>query len=205
MQELPQERSAVLLAAGLGRRMGGPTSKMLLPLQGQPLCRHAAQTLAAAGYTQLWAVVPAGRVGDAIQEALSGLPFGYIVHPQPSLGLASSFRLAAQALPDWPSTFALADMPFVTLTTHQALWHLYQEAQVDVMQVRYGKVAAPPTLFGPQLLPALRQLPDADSGPRELLRLAKLGWLERPATELTDVDTPQQWAALAGQNQRPSG
>ncbi|WP_291425053.1 nucleotidyltransferase family protein [Deinococcus sp.] len=198
----------VLLAAGRSTRMRHHTGqlKQLSSLGGTPLCRHAALALAEAGFASLLAVVPAGEPGEQIQEALAGLGFGFVVNPDPTRGLASSFRVAAQALEPRidAAQFALADMPFVTAQTHRAVLEIFGQSRAPVVLTRYGEqpsmqagVHAPPNLFRADLLPELAALPDQDQGPRELVRrfAGQLLAVQRPALELTDIDTPQQLAA----------
>ncbi|WP_342626731.1 nucleotidyltransferase family protein [Deinococcus proteolyticus] len=194
------QRAAVLLAAGRGERMqasGSPFAgvpKPLVPLAGRPLCRHAAETLAGAGDTLRLAVVPPGQAGEAVQAALEGLDYRCVTNPQPGRGLLSSFQAAAAALPAGldGAVFALADMPLVSLATHRAL----REAatQAAAAQCVYGGVSAPPLWLPAHLFPALLALPDADNGPRALLRGPDVVRVPRPVAELLDVDTPQALA-----------
>lgn len=192
-------RLGVLLAAGRSVRMGTP--KQLAPLGGRPLCRHAAGALAAGGHGALLAVVPPGEVGAAVRAALAGLPFAFAENPEPERGLASSFRVAAAWALAQPQafaavTFALADMPLVTPATHAALGQTFADTGAPAVLTRYGDgdsaVHAPPHLFRADLLGRVAALPDADHGPRALLREYAPGTVTvtRPAAELLDVDTP---------------
>jgi CTP:molybdopterin cytidylyltransferase MocA len=61
---------AVVLAAGAGRRMGGP--KALVPWKGEPLVVHAARTFCDAGCPDVVVVLGAGA--DEAQAALQDLP-----------------------------------------------------------------------------------------------------------------------------------
>ena len=197
--------AGVLLAAGLGTRMGGP--KQLAPLAGRPLVRHAAQALADAGHDTLLCAVPPGEVGDGIREALRGLPFAFVVNPEPARGLGSSFRAAVGALPAGLAAvnFALADMPLLTPAVHAALIRAYRETGAPVVLAQYGgadadpgvaPVRAPPHLFRADLLEAVQSAPDADHGPRHLIRehAAQAVTLTFPAALLLDVDTPEALA-----------
>lgn len=193
----------VLLAAGRSVRLGQP--KQLAALGGQPLCRHAATALAAGGYGALLAVVPPGEVGAAVRAALTGLGFRCAENPEPERGLASSFRVAAawaltQPTPFAAAAFALADMPLVTPATHAALRRAFAAGGAAAVLAQYGAaedaVRAPPHLFRADLLPDMAALPDADHGPRALLRAvaAQTVAVLRPAAELLDVDTPEALA-----------
>ncbi|MGP7960143.1 IspD/TarI family cytidylyltransferase [Sanguibacter sp. A247] len=66
-------RSAILLAAGSGSRLGSTLPKALVPLDGVPLLVHAAQRLLASGeVTTLVVTAPSAHVAD-VRAALGGL------------------------------------------------------------------------------------------------------------------------------------
>ncbi|MDO4263970.1 MAG: nucleotidyltransferase family protein [Deinococcus sp.] len=193
--------AGVLLAAGRGERMQAAASpdlrgvpKLLVPLAGKPLCRHAAEALAGAGDPLRLAVVPPGEGGARVQAALAGLGYRCVTNPQPQRGLLSSFRVAVAALPPGldGAVFALADMPLVSLKTHAALRGAAHRAQAA--QCLYGEVGAPPLWLHADLWPALLTLPEADAGPRALLRGPDVMRVPRPVAELLDIDTPQALA-----------
>ena len=195
--------AGVLLAAGLSRRMGQP--KPLALLGGRPLCTYPAAALAGAGLGRLLVVVPPGAVGQQVSAALPG--FQAVVNPQPERGLASSFRTAALALAgsgDAGALFMLADMPFVSAQTVGDVLAAAR-AGAPLVLTRYGEgidaVTAPPHFFGAEVWGALQTLPDADTGPRQVLRAYadRTVLVPRPAAELFDLDTPE---ALAKAQQR---
>jgi len=197
----------VLLAAGESRRMGRP--KQLAPLWGQPLVRHAALALAGGGFGGLLAVVPPGELGEGVRGALRGLPYAFVANPDPARGLAGSFRVAGAALPRGLAAahFALADMPLLTSEVHARLLAAFRRTGAPLVLAEYAEteiekaVRAPPHLLRADLLPALRGLPDADHGPRALLRehAAQAVTLRLPAALLADVDTPKDLARLEGE------
>lgn len=190
----------ILLAAGQGSRMGRP--KPLVPLGGRPLIAHAAASLAAGGYDGLLVVVPPGEVGEGVRAALADWPFAVVVNPQPERGLSSSFRVALGALPPGvgAAAFALADMPLVTADTHRALVSAFRATGAPLVLTRYGEgseaVHAPPHLLGADLWPGVLALPDADHGPRAVLREhgAYAVYVDVPLDQLLDVDTPEALA-----------
>jgi molybdenum cofactor cytidylyltransferase len=63
--------SAVLLAAGESRRMGS-INKLTLPIDGKPLLRRTAETLARADLVEL--VVVVGHEQEVARELLQGIP-----------------------------------------------------------------------------------------------------------------------------------
>lgn len=192
--------AGVLLAAGRSTRMGRP--KQLALLHGRPLCWYAARALAGAGHGSLLAVIPPGEVGAGVRGALDGMNFGFVENPQPARGLASSFRVAAEALPGDLAgvNFALADMPLLGVDVHRVLIGAFRDSGAPVVLAEYGSgedaVRAPPHLFRADLLQAIRDAPEADHGPRFLIQAhrAQARVLHFPATLLLDVDTPQALA-----------
>lgn len=199
----PGAAVGVLLAAGRSTRMGRP--KQLVLLGGQPLVRHAALALAGGGFERLLAVVPPGEVEERVRAALADLPFSYAVNPNPGRGLAGSFRAAAGLPEGFAAHFALGDMPLLTGEVHARLLTTFRETRAPLVLAEYGDpgaqaVRAPPHLFRADLLPALRDLPDADHGPRLLLRrfAHQAVTLRFPSALLADVDTPEDLARLEG-------
>lgn len=198
---LPGPVAGVLLAAGLSTRMGQP--KQLVTLAGRPLVAHAAQALADGGHDHLLCVIPPGGVGEGIRAALAAWPFAFVVNADPARGLAGSFRAAVAALPAGLAgvNFALGDMPLLTGAQHAALIGAFRASGAPVVLAEYAgpgdePVRAPPHLFRADLLRAVQATPDADHGPRQLIRqqAAQAVTLTFPARLLLDVDTP---AALA--------
>lgn len=208
---MPQAESGpvwgVLLAAGQSRRMGRP--KQLAPLWGQPLVRRAALALAGGGFGGLLAVLPPGELGEEVREALAGLPYTFATNPDPARGLAGSFRVAGAALPPGLAAahFALADMPRLTAEAHAHLLAAFRRTGAPLVLAEYGEeaVRAPPHLLRADLLAFLPGLPDADHGPRALLRqhAAQAITLRFPAALLADVDTPGDLARLEGEGRGP--
>src|SRR5204862_3779168 len=102
--------AAVVLAAGLARRMG--RQKLLLKLQGKPVVRWAVERLVPhVGDI----VVVTGQDDAAIREALSGLSLRFAVNPSPQAGQGSSIAVGVAALPPWTQAalIALGDQPRV--------------------------------------------------------------------------------------------
>ena len=139
---------------------------------------------------------PPGETGKALEKALAGLGFSTVIQPQPERGLRASFGAAAQTFPPeiTGAVFALGDMPLVRPETHRQLRQAAFGGRRPAV-CRYGAVTAPPLFLPSSLFPALLALPDADTGPRELLRGAAS--VTCPAAELLDIDTPQALAAAA--------
>ena len=112
---------AVILAAGLSRRMGA--QKLLLPYAGRTLIGQVAGQVAASGVDRIVAVVrggdsPAGRA-EEVAEALANLGVGRLeiaVNPDADADMLSSVRCGLRALPGDCEGFlvVLGDQPTIT-------------------------------------------------------------------------------------------
>jgi bifunctional UDP-N-acetylglucosamine pyrophosphorylase / glucosamine-1-phosphate N-acetyltransferase len=67
---------AVILAAGLGRRMGAAIPKVLFTLQEKPLIRWVTEAAAGAGIKRI--VVVIGHQGEAVRDAISDLNVEFV-------------------------------------------------------------------------------------------------------------------------------
>lgn len=172
----PDRVAAVLLAAGRSRRFG-EADKLLAELDGKPLARHAADTLAGIGFGALIVVTT---------PALAGVfpDFAAIVNDCPDEGQSRSIRLGVEAAAGSQAALvALADMPFVSDAHYRRLFAAHERLTASS---RIG-TAMPPALFDRSLFPKLVAL-EGDQGARALLGGAVL--VEAPAGDLRDIDTP---------------
>ena len=87
--------SAILLAAGESRRMGG-VNKLLLPIDGVTLVRRTAETLLASGIEEVVAVL--GFEAEQVERALSGLPLRFVMNDAFREGQETSVRAGLSAI-----------------------------------------------------------------------------------------------------------
>lgn len=107
---------AMILAAGLGARMGALTRdlpKPLLAVDGEPLIAHRVRALVAAGFTDL--VVNVAYLGEQIEAALGdGSRFGaridYSREPDGPLGTGGGIKRALPRLGSRPFVLINADV-----------------------------------------------------------------------------------------------
>ena len=181
--------SAVVLAAGASTRMG--TQKLLLPLGGEPLVRHAVRQICDAGFDDVLVVL--GSDHERMLAALDGLTVRHAVNLRFASGMGSSFRTAVEHLTDsGAAMFALADQPFVTSREYRMLLDAYQQHHAPIVSVRYGEVMAPPHLFEREFFGELAQL---QYGARSVLQRheERTMILRFPADLLVDIDTPEDY------------
>ena len=164
--------AAIVLAAGRATRFGAgeADSKVLAMLDGRPLIAHVLACVA--GSRAARCVVVTGHAGDAVAEALDGLPVTRVHNPHYASGLAHSLRTGLAAL---PATIAgavilLADMPLVTSATLDALIAAFEAAPPGteaVVPVHHG-ARGNPVLLARALFGAVANL-WGDEGARRLL------------------------------------
>jgi molybdenum cofactor cytidylyltransferase len=193
------EIAAILLAAGSASRFkatgGGEASKLVAPLAGKPLVRHAAE--AALGSRAAPLVVVTGHDRRAVEAALEGLEARFAHNAGYIRGLASSLRTGVAALPASAAgaLILLGDMPAVTPALIDRLIAAFDEqpdalAAAPILDGRHGN----PVLLSRALFGAIAKL-DGDEGARKLLKGAAAGQVIEVEVSgmaaMLDVDTPQ--------------
>jgi molybdenum cofactor cytidylyltransferase len=188
--------AAVVLAAGLSRRMG--RGKLSLSLGQRSLLGRVVSAVAERPEVAETIVVTGPDGGAAARSlAADSLRSGYrlVVNERPEEGQASSLRAGVEALSEPRDVlFLLADQPFVTGETVE---RLLRAAQARPRAAAVGLVAAaetrlcPPVLLHRSLLPSVLEL-RGDQGARGLLSRFESSSVRVQAqgSELVDVDTP---------------
>ncbi|MCH2164494.1 MAG: nucleotidyltransferase family protein [Marinovum sp.] len=120
------EMAAILLAAGLSRRMG-PTNKLLLEISGKPMVRHVAETYLSAIDGPLTVVT--GFEADRVGAALWGLDL-HLVHNDVFIrGQPSSVSAGLVAAPEAELLLiGLADQPLLTASNLRSLMACHKNA-----------------------------------------------------------------------------
>ena len=188
--------AAVLLAAGQSTRMG--RNKLLEPLDGKPMVRHAAEAALA---SKAWPVlVVTGNEVEKLHAALANLPIYFQHNPDYSKGLATSLIQGLKGLPG-PfdgAVILLGDMPGVGAGLIDRLIDAFDPAAGRAIMVpsRAGR-RGNPVLWGRRFFDEIQGL-SGDSGARSLFgRFPDL--IHEVAVEddapFTDIDTEEALAA----------
>ncbi|TPG12089.1 bifunctional UDP-N-acetylglucosamine diphosphorylase/glucosamine-1-phosphate N-acetyltransferase GlmU [Sphingomonas oligophenolica] len=112
--------AAIILAAGMGKRMKSDLHKVLHPIAGRPMLLHLIDSFAVAGATHQVVVVGARR--DQVEAAV--VPFGGIIAAQDDqLGTAHAALMAKDALADFDgiAIVAFGDTPLLRPETIAAM------------------------------------------------------------------------------------
>ncbi len=174
---------ALILAAGSGRRMGGP--KALLTFAGETLLQRSARVAAAAGCDPVVAVV-----GDWDPGPLDG-SVRVIPNLEAVEGMASSIRAGVKALPpDSEGVLILTvDQPSVDADLLQRLLALAAEDPIRPAACAYGGSRGIPAILPRRLFPDLLAL-RGDRGAKAILLREHAAALPFPGGA-ADLDTPE--------------
>lgn len=187
--------AAILLAAGLSRRMGAQ-NKLLLPIDGVPMIRRVAMAYLGAIDTDLTVVT--GHEASAVRRALSGLAVSLVHNANFTSGQQSSVATGLHCAPDAHLLLiGLGDQPLLTTQDLQDLIaaHVAGDATKVTIPVHNGARGNPITI--PQLL--RRRLLENPARPgclgftRDHPEHVQAATLPSPGF-YTDVDTPDDYA-----------
>ena len=179
---------AVLLASGAGARFGA--NKLLVPVEGVPLCRRAMAALAGAGLDRLAVCSPYGELLSAGEE------YGFLplFNPDAAEGVAASIRLGTAAMDGMEgAVFAVCDQPFLTTKSIFRLFHSFEESPQNIHALSWAGRRGNPVLFPADLFPELLALTGDVGGGRVIKRHPdRLTLVEACSPrELEDVDCPE--------------
>jgi molybdenum cofactor cytidylyltransferase len=180
----------IVLAAGAGRRFGGP--KQLAPLAGRPLLSHVVDAAPRPLTVVLGAHADEVRAGVDLEGA------DVVVCPDWEEGQAASLRAGVAAVGDVDAAVVLlGDMPFVTpQVVMGALDHL--TGRWDAVRTLYDGVPGHPVVLGRRVLAAVGTL-RGDVGARDLLASYRVRhWEAGHLADPIDIDTREQLEVVAG-------
>ncbi len=187
--------AGIVLAAGLSRRMG--RAKMLMPVDGRAIIRHAVESVLAGGVDSVWVVT--GPDVEPIEAALAGLTVQIVVNPAPEEGQSGSLRAGIAALP--PSVeavlIALGDQPALAPSIIPALLAARRTSPKLIVAPRYRDGQGNPVVFKREIFPELLRL-TGDQGARPLIQKepARVEWVELDLPMPPDVDTPADYEKI---------
>lgn len=191
--------AGVLLAAGGSRRFG--SQKLVSMLEGMPLVRHAAMTLARSTDAL---VIVLGYEADAVRAALSDVDAVIVENSDWSQGLSSSVKCGVAALPADVDAIvvALGDQPRIDPLVVRSLIECWRASGKPIVSARYRGERGHPVLFDRAVFPQLEML-RGDVGARTMFEQSPelVAYVDVDNAVPVDVDTPTDLGAVDS-NQR---
>ena len=178
---------AVVLAAGLSRRMGRPKANLTLPGDDTFLTRIV-RTFLDAGIDDV--VVVVGHEAETVAGSLaqSGLPARFVLNPDYSRGQLSSILAGLRAI-DRPGVagmlLTLVDVPLVSENTVRAVVAHYKSTHAPIVRPSSGGRHGHPVLIDRSVFDALHRA-DPETGAKPVVRSY--------ATERGEVQVNDEWA-----------
>lgn len=191
--------AGLLLAAGGGRRLGGP--KALVEIDGRTLVERGVELLAAGGCAPV--VVVLGAAADDVLARCDLRPGRPVVNPDWGRGMGSSLRAGLDALEEEEAgavVVALADQPRVGPEAVRRLVAAWR-AGAPLAVAAYDGAPRNPVLLDRAWWAAAREAATGDRGARALLRTRpELVTLVECADtgSADDLDTPADLEAMGG-------
>jgi molybdenum cofactor cytidylyltransferase len=190
--------TALLLAAGMSRRMGGP-NKLLQDIGGEAMVARTLQSVRSAAVDDI--VVVLGHKGTQVKEAVlkaagDDKRIRFVDNPNFADGLSTSLQAGLSVLPEKSDAVlvCLADMPAVTAQQIDRLIAAFNPVEQRAICVPTFKgKRGNPILWARRFVPEMRKLA-GDVGARHLIgeNAETVCEVEMgDAAVLTDLDTPE--------------
>jgi molybdenum cofactor cytidylyltransferase len=185
--------AGLVLAAGEGRRFGGP--KQLAQLDGRPILAHVLEAMKAVPALQPLVVV----LGARAPEVRAGMDFGafrVVVAEDWAEGQAASLRAGVEALGEADEVLVcLGDQPRITSEVIEGTLRR-GDPDADAVRAAYDGVPGHPVLLRRPVLERVREL-RGDAGARALLAEMRVStWEAAHLCDPTDIDTQAQLEAM---------
>ncbi len=199
--ERPRRVGAVVLAAGSSRR-AGPINKLLHPIDGAPMVRHAVRAALDAEVEPVLVVL--GHEAERVRAALADLPVRFVHNAEHAAGMGRSIACGIAALaertaepPVDAALVMLGDMPYVRAEDIARIVAAHRASTRHLIAApEAGEGAARrrgnPVLWPRRYFAALQRL-EGDAGGRHILQGAPGAILRVPIDHpgvLRDVDAP---------------
>jgi CTP:molybdopterin cytidylyltransferase MocA len=187
--------AGLLLAAGAGRRMGGP--KALLALEGEPLVRRGIRLLAEGGCAPVLVVV--GAAAEQVRQLCQGAQV--VEAADWGSGMAASLRAGLAAMAELQvdaCVVALVDQPQVTAVAVERLRRAHAAGATAAVACYDGQPRNP-VLLDRSVWTEACAAAAADEGARSWLRAHAEQVVPVDCTDAgspIDLDTPQDLDAL---------
>ena len=190
------EVSGVILAAGLGSRMG--RTKQLMQVSDKPMVQMVLEAAQQSSLSKIILVL--GYQSDAIRQSLDLRRVETLVNHHYELGLAHSIRIALPVIPDHhgAALFLLGDQPQITAEIIDLIVSKFRASSSRLVIPRYRNKRGNPVLIARSLFGELFKL-SGDSGGRQLFEehQEEIAWVDIGSDAiLKDIDTLEDYKDL---------
>lgn len=193
--------SAIVLAAGLSRRMGA-ANKMILPYMGKTIITATVEQIIASGITEI--IVVTGFEPEKIKAALAGLPIQLVHNPYYEKGMTTSIQQGVAQAKGNGYMICLGDMIRITPGEYALLNTKFEEQYaVDpacILLPFYNGEKGNPVIFSGHYRQAISAHQDME-GCKGIVQDNKqhLCRIEMPTNHvLMDMDYPEDYQQLVG-------
>lgn len=187
---------AVILAAGMSRRMGVP--KLFLDFHGKPLFLYSVECAIRSQLDPI--LIVGGEHVQLLQDHTKDLPVEIVRNSDYAEGMATSLKLGIEAMDGRVDALLvfLADQPFVPAILIKKMLQTYTACRsngIRVLRPQYSGIPGHPVLFDADLFTEFSDL-QGDEGGRFIIKRhaekLKLIPTENPMWG-ADIDTPDDW------------
>lgn len=188
--------TALLLAAGMSKRMGGE-NKLLHPWLDSSVIRHCAKNLCQSGVDEV--LVITGRDHLLIEDELADLPVRFVYNKAFASGMQSSLKIGWNHVSAVTSgvLIALGDMPFVGSREISLLMSEFQKQSGEkIIAPVFAGHRGHPVIFPIEFRERVLSEPNGDYGCNYLIKENPARLLEvsfPTAVTLRDVDQPEDF------------
>ncbi|BAD74265.1 hypothetical conserved protein (plasmid) [Geobacillus kaustophilus HTA426] len=186
---------AVILAAGVSKRMGYP--KTLLPFNGKSIIRHVIKKALSSNVDGIIAVINPNVRG--LEQEVKETGVKVVINQYAENGMSSSLWNGLKALPNEveATLILLGDQPGVDPWVINKIIKTYEETRSKIIQPTYQGIPGHPVLFDQSLFPYLYEV-RGDQGGREVIQkfLSERVLIETGQSLLKDIDTWEDYIQL---------
>lgn len=189
--------AAIVLAAGMSRRMGSP--KQLLRLGGRTLLQRVLENVRGSRVDEI--VLVLGAAAEEIRKQVATGGVSVILNPDFQQGMGTSLRtgLAAVGPQAQAVLVVLADQPFVLPSTLDQLIAVHHSEKPQIVIPMYRGFRGNPVLLERSVFPELMHLA-GDVGCRAIFGSHTSGILKVAVDDpgiLLDIDSAEDWKNLS--------
>jgi molybdenum cofactor cytidylyltransferase len=189
VQEGQSGVAAVVLAAGMSRRMG--TAKQFLRIDGEAILERTLRNVRASNVSEIILVL--GHAADDVQKTIATQGLKVVINPDYQQGMGTSLRsgLSAVSVAATAALIVLADQPWISSETLNRLIEGHQEHKPQIIIPMYQGFRGNPVLLDRSVFAEVQAL-NGDVGCRAVFGDHTEGILKLPVDDsgiLLDIDS----------------